>query len=252
MVARVLLAALWLLPTASGALDVERYAALLESHTVAVADIASTRVDYAGLRDSTDWRYLVDDLAKDDLTTLDRAGRLAYWINVYNILTIDMVVREAPEESIRDIGWALSPVWKKPAGRVAGREVTLDEIEHEILRPMGEPRIHAAIVCASLSCPPLRREPYRADALEAQLDDNARAWLADPRKGVRVDRVAGVVRVSAIFDWFEEDFVAVGGVRAFLGRYAPEADRAWLAARGADLELRTLDYDWSLNRVEGR
>jgi hypothetical protein len=91
------------------------------------------------------------------------------------------VRRHYPIDSIRSIGSFFSPVWKKTAGEIGGRSYTLYEIEHEILRPMGEPRIHAAIVCASLSCPPLRREPYRAAELEAQLEDNVRRWLADPR-----------------------------------------------------------------------
>jgi hypothetical protein len=138
-------------------------------------------------------------------------------------------------------------VWKRRAGSIDGRPVTLDGIEHRTLRPLGDPRIHGAIVCASLSCPPLRREPYRAETLDAQLDDNVRRWLADPRKGAAVDPEAGVLLVSSIFKWFDEDFEAQGGVLAFVERYGPEEVRALVSERGGRVRIRHLDYDWSLN-----
>ena len=150
-----------------------------------------------------------------------------------------------PIDSIRSIGGLFSPVWKKPAGEIAGRPYTLHEIEHEILRPMGEPRIHAAIVCASLSCPPLRREPYRAAELDAQLDDNSRRWLSDPRKGARIDRSSRTLHLSPILDWFAEDFD--GGVVAFVGAHLPADEAEWLRAQGRALRVRYFDYDWSLN-----
>ena len=149
--------------------------------------------------------------------------------------------------SIRDAGSFLRPVWKREAGIAAGRSVTLDEIEHEILRPMAEPRIHAAIVCASTSCPSLRRTPFTAASLDAELDDAMTRWLASPEKGLRIERAAARITISRIFDWFEEDFEARGGVLAVVTRYAPEADRAWLAENGARAELDYFDYDWSLN-----
>jgi hypothetical protein len=102
-------------------------------------------------------------------------------------------------------------------------------------------------VCASLSCPPLRREPYRPEKLDAQLDDNMRRWLADPRKGVAVDAASGTLRVSAIFKWFAEDFEAQGGVLAFVERYGPDEARALLRERGGRVRVRHLDYDWTLN-----
>jgi hypothetical protein len=231
-------------------LDWDRYAGLLQQYTRAVPDIAGTRVDYAGLRKSEAWRKLVDGLASDRPERLEGAdARLAYWIDVYNILAIDLVVRGRPERSIRDLGSWWRPVWKQAAGTVGGRQVSLDEIEHGILRPMGDPRVHGAIVCASLSCPPLAREPYRAGSLDAQLDANLRRWLADPRKGLRIDRKEHVVWLSRVFDWFAGDFAAAGGVLAFVGRYAPPDESAWLARHGADATIRFLEYDWRLNTL---
>lgn len=228
--------------------DETLYAGLLTRHTRAVADTAGTRVDYAALRRSPDWKRLVRNLAAarpEDLTS--RQQRLAFWINAYNVLAIDVVLQHYPVESIKDAGGLITPVWKIDAGRVGGRTVSLHQVEHEILRPMGDPRIHAAIVCASTSCPSLAREPFTASRLDAQLDAALETFLADPRKGLAVDRGAGGVRLSKIFDWFEEDFRERGGVRAVVAAHAPEADRAWLRERGAGASVSYLGYDWTLN-----
>ncbi len=229
-------------------LDAALWARLLERHTAAVADTAGVRVAYRALQDEPDWRRLLESLAQAEPDALgSRDAKLAFWINAYNVLAIDVVRRSYPLESIRDAGSLLRPVWKREAGRVGGKPRTLDEIEHAILRPMGEPRIHAAIVCASTSCPSLRREPYVAERLDAQLDDALRRFLADPGKGSRLDRERGTLWLSAIFDWFEEDFEPAGGVVAYLETYLPEATRRWLAEHRDTVRVRHFDYDWSLN-----
>lgn len=235
-----------LLAIQASALDGELYARVLERHTVSVDDIASTRVDYAALRSSEEWDALVRSLRESDPARLkSRNEKLAFWINAYNILAIDLVQRHYPVESIRQVGGLLSPVWKKEAGQIDGRAYTLHEIEHEILRPMGEPRIHAAIVCASLSCPPLRREPYRAEDLDAQLEDNVRRWLADPRKGARIDRATNTLTLSPILDWFADDFG--GGVVPFVAAHLPAEDGRWIRSQEQALRIRYFEYDWSLN-----
>jgi hypothetical protein len=248
IVGAVLLTALFATPAGAQALDTRLYGELLARHTRPVRDSAGVRVDYASLRADADWPRLIASLAgarAADLAT--RSERLAFWINAYNVLAIDVVLRHDPVESIKDVGGWLTPVWRLPAGRAGGRAVTLHEVEHEILRPLGEPRIHAAIVCASTSCPSLRREPFSAEALDAQLEAGMRAFLADPRKGLAVDRGAGVLRLSKIFDWFEEDFASQGGVRRYVTSRAPDDERAWLEPRARDVRLEWLDYDWSLN-----
>lgn len=231
----------------SSAFDLDLYDRLLERHTRAVEDIASTRVDYAAVGKDPEWRRLVKGLSETDPDGFDRNETLAFWINAYNVLAIDLVARHYPVAGIRDIGSLLRPVWKREAGRIDERARTLHAIEHGILRPLGDPRIHGAIVCASLSCPPLRREAFRAERLGEQLDDNMRRWLADPRKGVRADAASGTLHVSSIFKWFAEDFEGGGGAVGFVERYGPEAAARLAKERGADAAIRYLDYDWSLN-----
>ena len=230
------------------ALDLDRYDALLERHSQAVDDLAGTRVDYPGLRSSPAWRTLRESLATASLPASgDGEAKLAFWINAYNILAIDLIVQHKPERSIRDIGSLLRPVWKREAGVVAGEPYTLHHIEHEILRPLGDPRIHAAIVCASLSCPSLRRSAYRGEGLDAQLEEQMRRFLSDPRKGFRL--AADELWLSKIFKWFAEDFAARGGVLPFVATYLNEADRARLRALGSEPDLHYLDYDWDLNTL---
>ena len=231
------------------AVDLDLYGRLLERHTRAVSDTAGTRVDYAALRDDPDWRRLLESLAAapEPGASASQSERLAYWINAYNVLAIDMVVQNFPVASIRDIGSLLRPVWKRDAGKVGGRSVTLDEVEHTILRPLGDPRVHMAIVCASTSCPSLAREPFRAERLDAHLDAAARAFVANPTKGARVE--ADGLRISKIFDWFAEDFVASGGVLAFVRRHASPEMRTAIDRLGPKPSLLYFDYDWSLNGI---
>ncbi|PKM12450.1 MAG: DUF547 domain-containing protein [Gammaproteobacteria bacterium HGW-Gammaproteobacteria-3] len=163
--------------------------------------------------------------------------KLAFYINAYNILALKMAADHWPTKSIKDAGSFFSPVWDKPAGELGGKTVTLGEVEHKILRPMGEPRIHLAIVCASVSCPDLRSEPYTAAKLNAQLDDQAQKFLDNPGKGLKVEKDS--IKISKIFDWFEEDFEVYGGVRAFLTRYKTDLP---------EFKIKTqIPYDWAVN-----
>lgn len=218
----------------------------LARYTEETSGAAGVRVDYAGLARDPAWRPFVAGLGAATPPP-DRASRLAFWVNVYNALAADVVVRHGPLASIRDAGSLLRPVWKREAGRVAGRAVSLDDVEHGILRPLGDPRIHAAIVCASTSCPALRREAYRAERVDAQLDEALGAFLASPEKGLRVE--PGQVRLSPIFDWFAEDFAAAGGPLAFARPYLGESVRSALDRLGPAPRIVWFEYDWSLNGI---
>jgi len=195
-------------------------------------------VDYPALKANGSLDKAYQALSSFDPKRLsDRDEQLAFYINAYNILALKTVVAHWPIDSIKDVGSLLSPVWDNPAGELGGKTVSLSEEEHKILRPMGEPRIHLAIVCASVSCPDLRNEPYIASRLSAQLDDQARRFLDNPGKGL----IAGKdkVQVSQIIDWFEKDFTAGGGVTAFIKHYKTDMP---------DLKIKTnIDYDWTVN-----
>jgi hypothetical protein len=243
--------------TAGAAADEGAWARLLERHVRpgAIAGIRLAVVDYAALRDDPDYPRALQALAAPLPAGWAEADRLAFWINAYNLLAIKAVVDRYPVASIRDGGSFVRPIWKRPVGLAGGRERTLDEVEHEILRrELREPRVHFAIVCASLSCPDLRREPYVADRLDAQLAEATRAFLANPGKGVEPGPEGRTARVSSILRWFAGDFGGPEGVVRFIRRAADPV----LADRLARLEaagLTYLPYDWSLNdarRTAGR
>jgi len=228
-------------------IDLVRYAAALERHTVATSDVVGTRVDYRGLANDADWRRVSTSVREARPSRLDRQGQVAFWVNAYNILTIDLILQHYPIESIRDIGSFLFPVWNVEVATIEGKAISLGEIEHEILRAMDDPRIHGAIVCASTSCPPLARTPFRAETIDADLDAAMRRWLSIPEKGYSIDHDAGRLHVSKVFDWFDDDFEITGGVRATIARYADAEDAAWLRGPGQRVRIRYLDYDWTLN-----
>lgn len=228
--------------------DTALYGRMLTDHTRAVPEVVGTRVDYPGLREDPDWKGVLRSVRACDPSKLaTREQKLAFWINAYNIFALDLVAKHWPVESIKDIGSFLFPVWDRTAGQIFGETYTLDQIEHEKLRALGDPRIHAAIVCASISCPSLAREPYTAAAIDAQLDAAFARFVANPDKGFRLDRAANTIWLSSIFKWFAEDFEKQGGVLAVIARHLGDSDRAWLQTNGAGAKLAYMDYDWRVN-----
>jgi hypothetical protein len=205
-------------------------------------------VDYKKLGKDQAYKKLIKDLENTSLSSIKtREEKLTFWINAYNIMAAKMVLDHYPVESIKDAGSLFTAVWKKDVGVIAGKMRTLNEIEHEILRKMNEPRIHVAIVCASVSCPDLRSEAYTVDKLDSQLDDQLKLFLVNAEKGLRVDTKKGRIYLSSIFKWFKEDFESKGGVRKYLAPYAPETAKASL--KNNKLSVYYLDYDWGLNEL---
>ena len=228
--------------------DVALYGKVLQAHTRAISDVVGTRVDYPGLRADLAWKKVLRSVRTCDpakLTT--RHAKLAFWINAYNIFAMDLVAKHWPVNGIKDIGSLLFPVWDKTAGEIFGRTYSLDQIENEQIRPLGDPRIHAAIVCASISCPSLAREPYLGATIDAQLDAAFARFVANPGKGFRLDRSVVTIHLSSIFKWFAEDFEKQGGPLAVIARFLGEADRSWLAANTAKARFEYMDYDWRVN-----
>lgn len=210
-------------------------------------------VDYEALAASDQLDRYLATLAVAHLDVLPEHERLALWINAYNAYTIALILRHEERESIRNINRTLGLFagkgpWKERFATVAGRTWTLDEIEHEIIRErFDEPRIHFALVCAAVGCPPLRREAYVGDRLRAQLDDQARTFLLGSPSKNRVDVENGVVWLSPIFDWYREDFPEgdEGLGRYLAGFHPPGPARELLVAERFD--VRFTEYDWSLN-----
>jgi hypothetical protein len=235
-----LLAALLVAPATARAQDWTLYNALLAEH-VGLTErdgVSFHAVDYSAWASDSRYPQVLAQVESFPLATLQTtADKVAFYSNVYNLYAIRMVIDNLPLASIRDAGSLFSPVWKKPVGMLGGRMVTLDEIEHEILRPLGEARIHFAIVCASLSCPDLRREAFTVAQMDAQLEDQTRRFLDNASKGLRIEGTQ--VQVSQIFDWFEEDFDSAGGVEAFVRRYRDLPPQIRLRA--------AIPYNWNLN-----
>lgn len=191
--------------------------------------------------------YLRSMAAVDPGELAGKNERLAYWINVYNALTVHGMLSFYPTRSIKDhvshlFGFHF---WKDVRIEVVGTERSLDAIEHEILRERGEPRIHFAIVCASIGCPRLWNHAYTGEGLDAQLDANARHFFAQPRH-YRLDRAGNTLHLSSIFKWFGEDF---GGsdeaLRKVAARYVGEEDARYLREKTPEIEF--LPYDWNIN-----
>jgi hypothetical protein len=226
--------------------------ALLNKYVRAGSD-GLNRVDYAGWKgnaaDIAALNAAVTAFSAMPISTLPRPEQFCTWANLYNALTIQVVLGRYPVRSIRDIKsspLALGP-WKDKRITVQGVRLSLDDIEHNILRKQWrEPRVHYTVNCASVGCPNLGRRGWRSETLEADLTTAARAYINSPR-GVRVTS-AGQVRVSSIYQWFKVDFGNNdAGVLAHLRQYAAPA----LAAQLANARIIGNDYDWSINAASG-
>ena len=232
----------------SEAFDFSDWGALVKKYVApkTLAGVRFNAIDYASLKKDPVFSGLITRLESYSPASLEsRESTLSFWINVYNILAAKMITDHYPIESIKDVGSFFKPVWKWAAGTVGGKERTLNDIEHEILRKMNEPRIHVAIVCASVSCPDLRREAYSAGKLNEQLDDQMEKFLRSREKGMKLDERKNRVYLSAIFKWFAEDFESRGGVLKYIGQYVTAEERKVL--NNSKIKISYLHYNWKIN-----
>jgi Protein of unknown function, DUF547 len=215
------------------------YAELLKKY------VQNGTVDYQGFKSAEiKLDQYLKFLEETDTKKLSRDEQFAFYINAYNAWTIKLILTGYPGiKSIKDLGSIFKSPWKKQIARINGDIIILDHIEHDILRPrFKDPRVHFAINCAAKSCPPLRPEPYRADILEQQLDEMARAFINDSRR----NRIEGrTLYVSSIFKWFSEDFN--NDVVGFFLKYAQGDLKKQLEDSKSKIKVKYLDYDWSLN-----
>lgn len=187
---------------------------------------------------------MVNQLEAVNVDQLTKQQQLAYWINLYNAATVEVVLRAYPVSSILYIRDGLLPTgpWDRKVLTVKGQQLSLNNIEHGILRPIfKDPRTHFAVNCASVGCPNLALTAYEAGNLDAQLDVAARAYINSPRGFQAKGKALGA---SRIFDWYGVDFGGPAGVLAFARRYA-DADTAKLLAGRKTID--SYDYDWSIN-----
>ena len=234
---------------------------LLKKHVKYVQNGNASRVDYAGFaRERAQLKAVLDECQKVTRAEFDawsKPQQQAFLINAYNAFTIELILTKYPDlKSIRDLGGFLSKPWAKKFFTLFGQESYLDFIEHEMLRKEGvydDPRVHVAVVCASIGCPMLRNEAFTAANLEASLEDGMKRFLSDRTRN-RYDPQARRLEISRIFDWYGKDFEkghkGFTSVKATMAKYAdsladkPE-DRALVREQKADVSF--LDYDWSLN-----
>ena len=202
-------------------------------------------VDYQGFKAEEEKldQYL-NVLEKTDPDDLSRNEQFAFYINAYNAWTIKLILSGYPGvKSIKDLGSIFKSPWKKRMCRIDGDVITLDDIEHNILRPrFKDPRVHFAINCAALSCPPLGSEPYLGSTLDQQLKDASAAFINNSKRNYLKDNT---LYISKIFKWFSEDFD--NDVIGFFMTYAKKDLKKELEAKGSKIKIKYLDYDWSLN-----
>lgn len=202
-------------------------------------------VDYEGIgrRNNVLGSY-IDSLATAKLDALGRNERLALLINAYNAFTLRLILDHLPLKSIRDI--PAKERWAAERWKLGGKTYSLDQIEHELIRPnFREPRIHFALVCAAVGCPPLRAEAYTGARLEEQLEDQIRRTHSNER-WLRYERGGDHVELTSLYLWYAGDFEQVGGsVLEYAARH--NQDLAADVAAGHTPAVRYLEYDWSLN-----
>ncbi|SDG95700.1 DUF547 domain-containing protein [Winogradskyella thalassocola] len=208
----------------------EKWQELLQSH---VSDIGN--VNYNGIqRDKKKLKEYITYLSKN-LPTEEwmKTQKLAYWINAYNALTVDLILRNYPTKSIKDI----KDPWDQRLWKFGDTWQNLNDIEHKILRNMDEPRIHFAIVCASVSCPKLQNEAFTASNLDAQLTKATKEFLADSTKN---ELSKDQIKISKIFKWFKKDFEQSGSLIDFLNQYSD-------ITISESAKKSYTDYNWDLN-----
>ena len=243
----------------AGAFDHGAWDHLLKQHVIVLQKGQASQVDYDGFaHDHAQLKgYLsrLSAVSKDSFDQWPKDEQLAFLINAYNAWTVELILTAWPDvESIKDLGSFFQSPWKKAFIPILGKTRALDDIEHGLIRGSGrynDPRVHFAVNCASIGCPPLRAEAYNSERLDAQLEEQTIAFLSD-RSRNRLENEA--VMVSPIFKWYREDFEkgwkGFHALKEFFTTYATAlglsaADVSRLKAE--KIEIDFLGYDWRLN-----
>jgi Protein of unknown function, DUF547 len=209
-------------------------------------------VDYNGIAKDKNFYAYMDALKNADVQTLTKDGQLAFWINAYNAVTIEKVIRWKPKKSVRETivpgVWISTKFFTTRENEVAGKKMSQDDIENDILRKQfHDPRIHFAIICASMGCPPIPKFAYTGEMVQSQLESETRKYLNSPR-GTRIDRAKNTLYISKVFDWFKDDFIkAAGSVMNFIKPYLNEETLRFLETNP---KIDYIEYNWALNARE--
>lgn len=210
------------------------------------------RVDYNGIAADNTFREYMRSLENAKADALSQDGQLAFWINAYNAVTIDKVIKWKPKKSVRETFvpgiWTGTKFFTSRENTVAGQRLSQDDIEHEILRKrFQDPRIHFAIICASSGCPLLPQFAYTAENVQMKLEGETRRYL-NSKRGLRIDYVENTIQLSKLFDWFAGDFESKSGsVINFIKPYLDEKAMAFLDRMP---KMSYIEYDWALNAKE--
>jgi hypothetical protein len=225
--------------TADDMMDYGIYAELLSTY------VDNGVVNYQGFKSQeSKLDAFLKNLESAKSEKMSRNEQFAFYINAYNAWTIKLILSGYPGiKSIKDLGTLFTTPWDKKICRIDGKVLTLNDIEHKILRPkFKDPRVHFAIVCASKGCPKLISDPYQGKILDSQLDEAARSFVNNWEQNY-LD--GNTLYVSSIFKWFSEDFN--NDILSFFIKYATNDLKKQLGAKSGDIKIQHLDYDWSLN-----
>ncbi|VAX00049.1 hypothetical protein MNBD_GAMMA22-1107 [hydrothermal vent metagenome] len=207
-----------------------------------IFNISSNLVNYKSLLKDPRIQKINLALEQYDPSKLQKNYKKSFYINAYNYYAVLMVLNNYPVDSIKDIGNIFFQVWDKEVATLNNKAITLNDIEHQILRPMGDPRIHFAIVCASMSCPSLSTQVYSANNLDTQLNFQTKLFLNNNSKGLSIKN--NELYVSSLFKWFKDDFIKSDGIINFIKQYK--------AIPNSIENLNYLDYNWQLNDLTAK
>ena len=197
-------------------------------------------IDYDGwAKDPRHKKAMMDLLGIDPEKIRSIEAKKSFWINAYNLLTIDMITRTGERETIKNQGDAMKSVGSTMKWKIGGKEYTLDQIKNDVLRPMKDPRVNFALNSGSISCPDIRREAYTASKLDAQLRDQVLVTFKNETKGIKFD--GDTVRVPLYMEWVKSDFKE-GNIKEWLKGYYPEHINA-------DTEVGFFQHNWAINDI---
>ena len=236
--------------SSTASIDHQAWQEILEEYLIDDDASGINLVDYESLAEEslTELDSYLNAMAAIEIEQYNRLEQFAYWVNLYNAITVHLVAKNYPVESIKDISDSIMPLgpWDDVVIEVAGRPLTLNDIEHQILRSIWQDyRVHFAVNCASLACPNLRRQAFTANNTEALLNQSADEYIQHAR-GFEI--IGEKLMLSSNFDWYQEDFgVYEKEMLLTVGRHLSLKQKTALKAFFGEIEYR---YDWSLNGTD--